>query len=78
MRSFRGSCGNRGNGTELPSSDVAGMAGLEPTNARVKVWCLTTWRHPNIVPAGRRKPVQLLLRLPRSVAPGKAASVWGE
>ncbi len=27
---------------------MAGMAGLEPTNARVKVWCLTTWRHPNI------------------------------
>ena len=27
---------------------MAGMAGLEPTNARVKVWCLTTWRHPNV------------------------------
>ena len=25
---------------------VAGMAGFEPTNARVKVWCLTAWRHP--------------------------------
>ena len=24
------------------------MAGFEPTNARVKVWCLTAWRHPNI------------------------------
>ena len=23
------------------------MAGFEPTNARVKVWCLTAWRHPN-------------------------------
>ena len=29
---------------------MAGMAGLEPTNARVKVWCLTTWRHPNVCP----------------------------
>ena len=24
------------------------MAGFEPTNARVKVWCLTAWRHPNV------------------------------
>ena len=30
-------------------SDLAGMAGFEPTNARVKVWCLTAWRHPNIL-----------------------------
>ena len=29
-------------------SEVAGMAGFEPTNARVKVLCLTTWRHPYI------------------------------
>ena len=27
---------------------MAGMAGFEPTNARVKVWCLTAWRHPYI------------------------------
>ena len=27
---------------------LAGMAGFEPTNTRVKVWCLTAWRHPNI------------------------------
>ena len=27
---------------------LAGMAGFEPTDARVKVWCLTAWRHPNI------------------------------
>ena len=26
---------------------MAGMAGFEPTSARVKVWCLTAWRHPN-------------------------------
>ena len=25
---------------------LAGIAGFEPTNARVKVWCLTTWRYP--------------------------------
>ena len=28
---------------------MAGVAGLEPANAGVKVPCLTTWRHPNIV-----------------------------
>ncbi len=27
---------------------LAGMAGFEPTDARVKVWCLTAWRHPNM------------------------------
>ena len=27
---------------------MAGMAGFEPTTARVKVWCLTAWRHPTI------------------------------
>ncbi len=27
---------------------LAGMAGFEPTSARVKVWCLTAWRHPNL------------------------------
>ena len=25
---------------------LAGVAGFEPTNARVKVSCLTAWRHP--------------------------------
>ena len=29
-------------------ADVAGMAGLEPANAGVKVPCLTTWLHPNV------------------------------
>ena len=28
---------------------MAGMAGLEPADVGVKVPCLTTWRHPNIV-----------------------------
>ena len=27
---------------------VAGVAGFEPTHARVKVWCLTAWRHPKV------------------------------
>ena len=27
---------------------MAGMAGFGPTNARVKVWCLTAWLYPNI------------------------------
>ena len=31
--------------------ELAGMAGFEPTDARVKVWCLTSWRHPYIFPA---------------------------
>ena len=29
-------------------SFLSGMAGFEPTNAGVKVPCLTAWRHPNI------------------------------
>ena len=27
---------------------MAGIAGFEPTNTRVKVWCLTAWRYPKI------------------------------
>ena len=34
---------------------MAGVAGFEPTNAGVKVPCLTAWRHPNI--AFTRLPV---------------------
>ena len=30
------------------SLKLAGVAGFEPTHARVKVSCLTTWRHPTI------------------------------
>ena len=30
---------------------MAGMAGLEPANTGVKVPCLTTWLHPNIMAA---------------------------
>ena len=29
------------------SDCMAGPAGFEPTNARIKTWCLTTWRRPN-------------------------------
>ena len=38
----------------FPRSDLnwlvimAGVAGFGPTDARVKVWCLTAWLHPNI------------------------------
>ena len=28
---------------------LAGMAGFEPTDARVKVSCLTPWLHPNVM-----------------------------
>ena len=34
MCSFRGVCANRGNGTELRSSDVVPVVGLEPTRHR--------------------------------------------
>ena len=27
---------------------LAGVAGFGPTNARVKVWCLTAWLYPNM------------------------------
>ena len=26
---------------------LAGVGGIEPTNAGIKIQCLTTWRHPN-------------------------------
>ena len=38
----------RGERYAVCSDDVAGMAGLEPANAGVKVPCLTTWLHPNM------------------------------
>ena len=31
------------------SAFLAGVAGFGPTNARVKVWCLTAWLYPNIL-----------------------------
>ena len=45
----------------LPLGDIpilAGVVGFEPTNARVRVWCLTAWRYPNIYnePRGIRTP----------------------
>ncbi len=27
---------------------MAGLAGFEPTHARIKTWCLTAWRQPNL------------------------------
>ena len=40
---------------------LAGLAGFEPADARVKVWCLTAWRQPNVSPPygeikGKRGP----------------------
>ena len=32
-----------------PGRFLAGMAGFGPTNAGVKVLCLTAWRHPIII-----------------------------
>lgn len=32
----------------LSSTNLAGMEGFEPPNARTKTWCLTTWPHPNM------------------------------
>ena len=45
---------------------MAGVAGLEPANAGVKVPCLTTWRHPNVYGSGlgeRRREPEPMLRL---------------
>lgn len=40
-------------GSKCLSSYLAGMTGFEPANVGVKVPCLTTWRHPNVM---RPKP----------------------
>ena len=32
--------------TGWASESLAGVAGFEPTNARIKIWCLTAWRYP--------------------------------
>ena len=45
---------------------MAGVAGLEPADAGVKVPCLTTWRHPNVYGSGlgeRRREPEPMLRL---------------
>ena len=44
---------------------MAGDAGFEPTNARIKTWCLTAWRIPfkiNGVSEGIRTPDTRLRR----------------
>ncbi len=28
---------------------MAGVPGFEPGDARIKTWCLTAWRYPNIL-----------------------------
>ena len=49
---------------------LAGMAGFEPTNARVKVWCLTAWRHPFIL-------YRIILAQQGEVVKGKKSRAWG-
>ena len=44
---------------------LAGVAGFEPTNAGVKVPCLTAWLHPNVN-----------LRRLRAPAAAVAAAAW--
>ena len=39
---------------------MAGMAGLEPADAGVKVPCLTTWRHPNICRFSGKRRIGIL------------------
>ena len=51
------------------TDDVAGMAGLEPANAGVKVPCLTTWLHPNIEAE--------LVEKDRSGRSGPCHELWG-
>ena len=34
-------------------NNLAGVAGFEPTNDRVKVYCLTAWLYPKILWGGR-------------------------
>ena len=43
---FSAPAGNAGSG--LCYDNMAGMAGLEPANAGVKVPCLTAWLHPTL------------------------------
>ena len=55
-----------GSGAVRGISELAGMAGLEPADAGVKVPCLTTWLHPSI--EVRQGPE-------RTLRP--SATVWG-
>ena len=50
----------RGSEGYVACGDVAGMAGLEPANAGVKVPYLTTWLHPNIEVNGWKRPERTL------------------
>jgi len=36
----------------LDAETLAGAEGIEPSNAGIKIQCLTTWRRPNFVVAG--------------------------
>ena len=63
---FSASAGNAVSG--LCSDDVAGMVGLEPTNAGVKVPCLTAWLHPN---------VEKSVGPERTLRPSRLEVIWG-
>ena len=49
---------------------LAGMAGLEPADAGVKVPCLTTWLHPIIALSKSEGPE-------RTLRPFRLKNVWG-
>ena len=55
------------------TDDLAGMAGLEPANAGVKVPCLTTWLHPNVEVKGRKRPEPTLRPFATSYGVGNGA-----
>ena len=53
-RNGRALAEGRSEGYAARTDEVAGMAGLEPANAGVKVPCLTAWLHPCIEDFGKR------------------------
>ncbi len=53
---------------------LIGVAGFEPTNARVKVWCLTAWLYPIIYLQIQEQPEKKSLAercRHRSIFPGR-------
>lgn len=41
---------------------LAGVVGIEPTNAGIKIQCLTTWRHPKKLNLFLQEDVYLALQ----------------
>ena len=58
-----------------PHLFLAGVAGLEPANAGVKVPCLTTWRYPNMETPIGFEPMILGLQ-PRALPLGYGIVWW--